>query len=142
VYDLLTEEAFCFPRYGVAGRADVVYLPKKSMLGEGTFLGKIIDIKIGRKPDFWAAAWQLSFYRYISKLLFPKWTGASLEVLYLEDGEAKDVSDWIADAEVEALLEAYKNGTLYDKQAVYAFNKRYDRNYRKSKTGTRLNRKL
>jgi hypothetical protein len=79
------------------------------MLGEGTFLGKIIDIKIGRKPDFWAAAWQLSFYRYISKLLFPKWTGASLEVLYLEDGEAKDVSDWIADAEVEALLEAYKS---------------------------------
>jgi hypothetical protein len=41
----------------------------------------------------------------------------------LENGEAKfkDVSDWIPDAEVEALLEAYKNGTPYDKQGVYAF---------------------
>jgi hypothetical protein len=110
---------FCAPRYAVAGRADVVYLPKKNILGDSMFVGKIIDIKTDRKPGFWAATWQLSLYRYISKPLFPKFTRDFIEVLYLENGEAKfkDVSNWIADVEVEAC----KNGTPHDKQGVYAF---------------------
>jgi septum formation topological specificity factor MinE len=121
-YDVLTEEAFCAPRYAVAGTADVVYLPKANFTSDMGFAGKIIDIKTGRKPDFWAAAWQLSLYRYISRPLFPRLLKTKIEVLYLENGEAKfkDVSDWIADAEVEALLEAYKNGTPYDKKGTLA----------------------
>jgi hypothetical protein len=98
----------------IAGRADLIYRYNN----DGDVV--IIDIKTAKNVDLWEAAWQLELYKH---MLRPIYDGpVVLQVaVFSEDGYVctlKDVSDYIPEAEVNNLLEAYRNGLPYDQGRV------------------------
>jgi hypothetical protein len=117
VKDIFSEQKVYNEEYMVAGTVDLICVYNED-LGVS-----IYDVKTAKEVNIWEAAWQLSLYRYMLKSYLEKFPSSLIMIkvaTFDVCGEVQihDVSDYIPEEEVIALLEAYKNKLPYNKDKV------------------------
>jgi hypothetical protein len=117
INEILSEQKVYNEEYMIAGTVDLICAYNDDI---GV---SIYDIKTARNADIWEAAWQLAVYKYMLKPYLEKFPPSLVmtKVATFDicgDVHMHDVSDYIPEEEVVALLDCYKNNKPYDKDKV------------------------